>query len=611
MCGIVGYIGRDKAVEILIDGLKRLEYRGYDSAGIAIQNGTGIELYKIKGKIRDLEQIIPRDRNSVMKGIGHTRWATHGPPSTRNAHPHFVGGVAVVHNGIIENYRELKRELIELGVKFQSDTDTEVVPHLISYYLRLGLNEKEAILKAINQLNGSFALGIMIEASPERLFAVRNGSPLVVGLGEKEYFFASDIPALLPYTNRFIFLDDGCFCCLHKEGIEIEHINNGQCRRLQVESLVKEIDWSPSMAEKEGYEHFMLKEIYEQPRAVRDTINEWIDDPQKLLDELELSTKDVIDLNRLHIVACGTSYHAALVGRYIIETLSRIPVDVEIASEYRYRNPIIEKGTLFISITQSGETADTLAAQKEAKKHGAKTLTICNVVGSTASREADAVLYTRAGPEIGVASTKAFTAQLAALALLGLCLGVKKKRLTNGEVVTLKQQLKKVPMLIEKALNKDSYIKTVAKRFMYAKDFLYLGRGINYPIALEGALKLKEISYIHAEGYPAGEMKHGPIALIEESVPSVFVAPVDDLFSKTLSNIEEVKARNGQVIAITDEKNYVRDKVDVIIDVPSVHPLFAPIVNVVPLQLLAYHIAVLRGCNVDQPRNLAKSVTVE
>ncbi len=498
MCGIVGYIGRTQAIDILIDGLKRLEYRGYDSAGIAIQNGSGIELYKIKGKINDLEQIIPRDRNGVVKGIGHTRWATHGQPSTRNAHPHFVDGVAVVHNGIIENYRELKRELINQGVKFQSDTDTEVVPHLISYYLKAGFSEREAILKAINQLNGSYALGIMIESSPERLYAVRNGSPLVIGLGENEYFFASDIPALLPYTNRFIFLDDGSFCCLHKEGIELEKVNNGECRRLEIDSLVKEIDWSPSMAEKEGYEHFMLKEIYEQPRAVRDTINEWIDDPLRLLDELGISTKDIIELNRLHIVACGTSYHAALVGKYIIETLTRIPVDVDIASEYRYRNPIIEKGTLFISITQSGETADTLAAQKEAKRHGARTLTICNVVGSTAAREADAVLYTRAGPEIGVASTKAFTSQLAAISLLGLCLGIKKKRLTNGEVGTLKQQLKKVPELIEKALKKDDEIKAIAKKFMYAKDFLYLGRGINYPIALEGALKLKEISYIHA-----------------------------------------------------------------------------------------------------------------
>ncbi len=611
MCGIVGYIGREKAVEVLIDGLKRLEYRGYDSAGIAVQNGNGIELYKIKGKIKDLQEIVPLGVGNIVKGIGHTRWATHGPPSTRNAHPHFVDGVAVVHNGIIENYRELRSFLISKDVMFLSDTDTEVVPHLISYYLKQGLEEKDAILKTLKQLKGSYALGIMIESSKDRLYAVRNGSPLVVGIGEGEYFFASDIPALLPYTNRVVFLEDCHFCCISSDGIEIEYIEDDFCHKVDIQRLIKEIDWSPSMAEKEGYEHFMLKEIYEQPRAVRDTINEWIDDPLVLLEDLGITTKQMLQINRLHIVACGTSYHAALVGKYIIEKLSRIPVDVDIASEYRYRKPIIEKGTLFISITQSGETADTLAAQREAHCHGARTLTICNVVGSTASREADAVLYTRAGPEIGVASTKAFTSQLAALSLLGVALGIKKKRLTNGEVSTLKLQLKKVPELIEKALSIDGHIKEISHSLMYAKDFLYLGRGINYPIALEGALKLKEISYIHAEGYPSGEMKHGPIALVEEGVPSVFIAPVDELFSKTLSNMEEVKARGGRIIAVTDEPDYVKDKVDDVIKVPSTHPLFAPIVHVVPLQLLAYHIAVLRGCNVDQPRNLAKSVTVE
>ena len=611
MCGIVGYMGKERAVDVLIEGLKKLEYRGYDSSGIAIQNGSGIELYKTKGKIRDLETIIPAGIGSVSKGIGHTRWATHGAPSTRNAHPHYIDGVAVVHNGIIENYREIRSFLEKEGVRFLSDTDTEVVPHLISYYLKQGYEDKQAILRTLTHLRGSYALGIMIESSQDRLYAVRNGSPLVVGLSEEEYFFASDIPALLPYTRRFIFLEDCHFCSIGSGGVEIEYIGDGLCKKVDVEGLIKEIDWSPSMAEKGGYEHFMLKEIYEQPRAVRDTINEWIDDPLKLLEELGITTKQMLEFNRLHIVACGTSYHAALVGRYIIEKLSRIPVDVDIASEYRYREPIIERGTLFISITQSGETADTLAAQREAKAHGARTLTICNVVGSTASREADSVLYTRAGPEIGVASTKAFTAQLAALALLGVALGIKKKRLTNGEVSTLKLQLKKVPELIERALKADETIKEISRSLTYARDFLYLGRGINFPIALEGALKLKEISYIHAEGYPAGEMKHGPIALVEEGVPSVFVAPVDELFSKTLSNMEEVKARGGRIIAVTDEPQYVEDKVDDVIAVPSAHPLFAPIVHVVPLQLLAYHIAVMRGCNVDQPRNLAKSVTVE
>ncbi len=612
MCGIVGYIGKERAVDVLIDGLKRLEYRGYDSAGIAVQNGNGIELYKIKGKIRDLQEIIPaRANNNIIKGIGHTRWATHGPPSTRNAHPHFVDGVCVVHNGIIENYREIRHFLSEEGARFYSDTDTEVVPHLISYYLKQGLDEKEAILKTLRHLRGSYALGVMIEGSQDRLYAIRNGSPLVVGIGDGEYFFASDIPALLPYTNRFVFLEDCHFCCISAAGIDIEYIGDGLCHKVDIQGLIQEIDWSPSVAEKEGYEHFMLKEIYEQPRAVRDTINEWIDDPPGLLHELGITTKQMLEINRLHIVACGTSYHAALIGKYIIEKLSRIPVDVDIASEYRYREPIIERGTLFISITQSGETADTLAAQREAASHGARTLTICNVVGSTASREADSVLYTRAGPEIGVASTKAFTAQLAALSLLGVALGIKKKRLTNGEVSTLKLQLRKVPDLIEKALSVSSHIKEISRSLIYAKDFLYLGRGINYPIALEGALKLKEISYIHAEGYPAGEMKHGPIALVEEGVPSVFIAPVDELFNKTLSNMEEVKARGGRIIAVTDEPDYIEDKVDDVINVPSAHPLFAPIVHVIPLQLLAYHIAVMRGCNVDQPRNLAKSVTVE
>ena len=608
MCGIVGYIGKSEALPVLIEGLKRLEYRGYDSAGIAFQNGKGIEIYKTKGKIRDLVQIIPSQSN-VKVGLGHTRWATHGQPSTENAHPHYANGVAIVHNGIIENYREIRTRLMNNGHTFISETDTEVVPHLISCNLRKQQSPREAIFNALKTLKGSYALGILLEDEPDTLYAVRKGSPLVIGIGDGEYYFASDIPALLPYTRRFIFLEDGQICRLNISGVKLEYLE--ESRPIEIQSVVKEVDIPPSMAEKDGYDHFMLKEIFEQPRAVRDTVNEWIDNPLGLLEEFKLTRQDLVELRRLHIVACGTSYHAGLVGGYLIEKLTRIPVDVHIASEYRYKEPIIEKGTLFISITQSGETADTLAAQREAKRLGAKTITICNVVGSTSAREADAVLYTRAGPEIGVASTKAFTSQLAALSLLGVALGFVKGRLISEEIVTIKRQLSKIPMLIERVLKEDHYIRELASSLIYAKDFLYLGRGINYPIALEGALKLKEISYIHAEGYPAGEMKHGPIALIEDGLPVVVLAPVDELFKKTLSNIEEVIARGGRVIAVTDEPAYLKDKVQDVIKVPSTYPILSPLINVVPLQLLAYHIAVMKGCNVDQPRNLAKSVTVE
>lgn len=608
MCGIVGYIGNSEALPVLIEGLKRLEYRGYDSAGIAFQNGKGIEIYKTKGTIRALMQIIPSQSN-IRVGLGHTRWATHGQPSTENAHPHYVKGVAIVHNGIIENYREIRTRLMNIGHTFISETDTEVVPHLISCNLRKQQSPKEAICNTLKSLKGSYALGILIEEEPDTIYAVRNGSPLVIGIGEDEYYFASDIPALLPYTRRFIFLEDGQICRLKTSGFDIEYMENNET--IDLNSIVKEVDIPPSMAEKEGYDHFMLKEIFEQSRAVRDTVNEWIDDPLGLLDEFKLTKHDLVELRRLHIVACGTSYHAGLVGSYLIEKLTRIPVDVHIASEYRYKEPIIEKGTLFISITQSGETADTLAAQREAKRLGAQTITICNVVGSTSAREADAVLYTRAGPEIGVASTKAFTSQLAALSLLGLALGFVKGRLISEEIDTIKRQLSKIPLLIERVLSEDKAIRELASTLIYARDFLFLGRGINYPIALEGALKLKEISYIHAEGYPAGEMKHGPIALIEDGLPVVVIAPVDDLFKKTLSNIEEVIARGGRVIAVTDEPSCLKDKVQDVIKVPSTYPLLSPILNVVPLQLLAYHVAVLKGCNVDQPRNLAKSVTVE
>jgi glucosamine--fructose-6-phosphate aminotransferase (isomerizing) len=609
MCGIVGYIGHQNALPILIDGLKRLEYRGYDSSGIAYKNGKGIEIYKTKGRIRELEQILPFPYEHANVGIGHTRWATHGAPSTINAHPHYIDGVAVVHNGIIENYREIKSRLIAEGQTFSSETDTEVVPQLISWNMKRGRPLFESIVESISALKGSFALGIMSEDDPTTLYAVKKGSPLVVGYGEGEFFFASDIPAMLSHTKRFLFLDDGQICTITAAKVDIQYFGE-QGPAVKEQSIV-EVDWSPAMAEKNGYPHFMLKEIHEQRRAVEDTLKEWNESSGKLFEDLNLTLKNTFGLRRIHIAACGTSYHAALVGRYVIEELARIPVSVEIASEYRYMKPIIEHDTLFISITQSGETADTLAAQREAKCKGARTLTICNVVGSTASREADLVLYTRAGPEIGVASTKTFTSQMAALCLLAIGLALKRGRLMNGELKVLMSQLLKIPELIEKVLKRNSEMEALAATLINARDFLYIGRGINYPIALEGALKLKEISYIHAEGYPGGEMKHGSIALIDEGMPVVALAPMNSHFDKILSNIEEVRARGARVIAVTDEPEAISHKANDVVVVPSAHPLFSAFVTVVPLQLLAYHIAVLRGCDVDQPRNLAKSVTVE
>jgi glucosamine--fructose-6-phosphate aminotransferase (isomerizing) len=609
MCGIVGYIGHQNALPILIDGLKRLEYRGYDSSGIAFKNGNGIEIYKTKGRINDLERIVPLPYEHAYVGIGHTRWATHGAPSTANAHPHFTGGIAVVHNGIIENYREIKSRLIAQGQMFHSETDTEVVPQLISWNMKKGLPLYESIVESISALRGSFALGIMSESDPGTLYAAKKGSPLVIGYGEGEFFFASDIPAILSHTKRFLFLEDGQLCAITAAKVDIRCF--GQYKAALREPSIVEVDWTPAMAEKDGYDHFMLKEIHEQPRAIEDTLKEWNECSEQLFEDLNLNVRSTFGLRRIHIAACGTSYHAAVVGRYVIEELARIPVSVEIASEYRYMKPIIEHDTLFISITQSGETADTLAAQREAKNKEAKTLTICNVVGSTAAREADFVLYTRAGPEIGVASTKTFTSQMAALCLLAAGLSLKRGRLMNGELKIMMSQLLKIPELVEKAMKKDAAIEALAATLVDARDFLYLGRGINYPIALEGALKLKEISYVHAEGYPAGEMKHGSIALIDDGLPVVALAPMDSHFDKILSNIEEVRARGARVIAVTDEPEAISHKADDIIEVPSAHPLFSAFVTVVPLQLLAYYIGVLKGCDVDRPRNLAKSVTVE
>ncbi|HUL01177.1 MAG TPA: glutamine--fructose-6-phosphate transaminase (isomerizing) [Nitrospirota bacterium] len=609
MCGIVGYIGKTGSLQMLVDGLKRLEYRGYDSAGIAFLNGCGLEVCKTKGKLKDLQCMLPTPAPDCRVGLGHTRWATHGGPSTINAHPHRVEGIAVVHNGIIENYRELRSTLESEGHRFLSETDTEVVPQLISKHRKQGHPIREAIRMALSQLKGSYALGIISEDSPDVLYAVRKGSPLVLGLGKEDYYFASDIPAILPYTRKFIFLEDGQICTLTGDGVDIRLVESDTV--ISYKDKIVEIDWTPEMAEKDGHDHFMHKEIFEQPRAISHTIGERMNNPLSFLEELGIRMQRKSDVQKLHIVSCGTSYHAALVGKYMIENLARVPVNAEIASEYRYRNPIIDNSTLFVAITQSGETADTLAAQREAKRLGARTLTICNVVGSTSTREADAVLHTRSGPEIGVASTKTFTSQMAALCLLALGMGIKKGCLSESQGGSLKSYFAEVPALVQKTLQKDAEIKALAKTLIHAKDFLYLARGINFPLALEGALKLKEISYIHAEGYPAGEMKHGPIALIEKGLPVVVIATSNDLFEKIFSNIEEVKARGGRVIAVTDSPEALKGKADDIIEVPKTHPLFTPFINAIPLQLLAYHVGVLRNCDVDQPRNLAKSVTVE
>lgn len=609
MCGIIGYVGYRSALPVLFDGLKRLEYRGYDSAGIAFRNGKGIEIYKTKGKIAELEHIVPSPAPEANIGIGHTRWATHGEPSAVNAHPHRSDGVVVVHNGIIENYRALKADLAASGRQFSSDTDTEVIPHLISENMEKGLTLQEAIEDTISRLRGSFALGIMSDKFPDTLFAVKKGSPLVIGCGNGEFFFASDIPAMLPYTKKFIFLEDRQICSLKSGSLDLSL--SGRAERVAHEDSAVEVSWSPSMAEKNGFSHFMLKEIHEQPDAVLHTAREWDSSFERISEEINLTAKNAFGLRGLHIVACGSSFHAALVGKYIIESIVHIPVYVEIASEYRYREPMIEHDHLYVFITQSGETADTLAAQREAKSKGARTLSVCNVVGSASSREADCVLHTRAGPEIGVAATKTFTSQIAALCILACWLGIKKGRLNTKEAAAFQSQLMKMPELMDKILKHDQQIQDLASSLAGAKDALYMARGINYPIALEGALKLKEISYIHAEGYPGGEMKHGPIALIEQGLPVIVIAPLDLHFEKIFSNIKEVKARNGKILVVTDEAKHFFNEVDDIIEVPSTNPLLSPFINVIPLQLLAYYTGIRRGYDVDQPRNLAKCVTVE
>jgi glucosamine--fructose-6-phosphate aminotransferase (isomerizing) len=608
MCGIIGYIGKKNAISVVLDGLKRLEYRGYDSAGIAFFSETGIEVRRRKGKIKELARLLEPENVTSHLAIGHTRWATHGRPSEENAHPHRSRSIVLVHNGIIENYLQLKQTLIESGYQFTSETDTEVICHLIERNAKT-LALEDAVRETLREVKGAYALAVIKEDEPGKIVGVRKDCPLVVGLGAEEYFIASDVPAFLNFSRDVLFLDDEEIVVITDKGVELKGIDGAP-----IQKAVITVSWSPSMAEKGGYKHFMLKEINEQPRAIADTLRGRFnaETGNVYLEEFGLREKDLEDIEKIFIVACGTSYHAALIGKYMIESLVRIPVEVDIASEFRYRKPVIQSGGLFISITQSGETADTLAAQREAKRLGAKVLSICNVVGSTASREADAVFYTHSGPEIGVASTKAFTTQIVGLYLFTVAFGTVKGTISQDMSKELLRALLLLPGMVEKSLEMDERIRAVAREYFKAGGFLYLGRGMNYPIALEGALKLKEISYIHAEGYPAGEMKHGPIALIDEELPVVVLAPQDNLYEKIISNIQEVKSRGGKVIAITDDHdNEVRGTSDRHICVPVTNPYLTTVVLAVPVQLLAYHIGVLRGCDVDQPRNLAKSVTVE
>ncbi len=608
MCGIIGYIGNRNAVQIVIEGLKRLEYRGYDSAGIAFFSNGKIEVRRKTGKIKELSSMLEAENPESFTAIGHTRWATHGKPSEENAHPHRSDGIVLVHNGIIENYLDLKKQLIEKGYVFKSETDTEVLSHLINYYSKT-LSLEDAVRAALKEVKGAYAIAVINEKEPDKIVGVRKDSPLVAGISEGEYFLASDIPPFLNYTNKVAFLNDCEMVILSKDEAVFTDLE-GKI----LDKTIQTISWSPSMAEKGGFRHFMLKEIYEQPRAIADTLRGRFnaETGEVNLEEFAVTEGKLKNINKIFIVACGTSYHAALIGKYMIEELVRIPVEVDIASEFRYRKPIINKGDLMIVITQSGETADTLAAQREAKKLGATVLSICNVVGSTSSREADGVFYTHSGPEIGVASTKAFTTQIVGIYLFTIALGIIKEMISKQKAQDMLREILLLPGKVEETLQSDNQIKNIAREFFKVTDFLYLARGICFPVALEGALKLKEISYIHAEGYPAGEMKHGPIALIDEELPVVVLAPKDELQSKILSNIQEVKSRGGKIIAFTNSgTNDICSFSDRCIIVPETSTFLATIIFTVPMQLLAYHIAVLRGCDVDQPRNLAKSVTVE
>jgi len=620
MCGIVGYIGPKKVVPVIIEGLRKLEYRGYDSAGIAVVNGTGkIEIRRAPGKLKNLEEVLRESPIEGSYGIGHTRWATHGRPTEENAHPHrdCTGQYVVVHNGIIENYLELKEKLQREGHKFVTETDTEIVAHMVEKYAK-ELPFEDAVRKTLKDLRGIYSLVFLSAKDPQKLIAARIGPPSVIGLGDGEFFVASDIPALLEHTRKIFFLADGDVAVLTRDGVRVTDLDGKP-----VDRPAHQVTWDPIMAEKGGYKHFMQKEIFEQPRAVRDTLLGRIsqDTGKVFLDEMAITEKAFREFQNVRIVACGTSWHAGLAGKFMIERLARLPVEVDYGSEFRYRDPIIDSRTLTVCISQSGETADTLAAQREAKQKGSPSLAICNVKGSMITREAAGTILTHAGPEIGVASTKAFTAQLAALLLLASYLGQVREKLAPDAARKLMLEFTRIPHKMETILQKEEtgFYEGLARQYFRQSDFLYLGRGIHYPIALEGALKLKEISYIHAEGYPSGEMKHGPNALIDENLPVVVLATRDEsdpasmtLYEKSVSNIKEVKARDGIVISVvTSGDHLAREASDHIIELPAAPDLLSPMLEIIPLQLLAYYIAVRRGCDVDQPRNLAKSVTVE
>jgi glucosamine--fructose-6-phosphate aminotransferase (isomerizing) len=627
MCGIVGYVGSKEVVPVILEGLRRLEYRGYDSAGIAVGSAgqEKLEIRRAPGKLRNIEEMLREHPLHGSYGIGHTRWATHGRPTEENAHPHrdCTGRIVVVHNGIVENYLELKRELIASGHKFVTETDTEIIAHLIEEVMKRAEHAnapialEEGVRQAVKRLKGAFALGVLSSLEPDTIVAARQGPPVVLGIGDGEYFVASDVPGILHHTRNIAFLNDGEMAVLARDGVALKDFD-GEPRELKVQRIL----WDPIQAEKGGFKHFMLKEIWEQPRAIRDTCLGRIslDTGQVFLNEMSLSADELVRATSINIAACGTSWHAATAGKYMIERLARIPVEVDYASEFRYRDPIADPNALGLLITQSGETADTLAAQREMIALGSKTVAICNVVGAMITRDASGTIYTHAGPEIGVASTKAFTAQVTALFLFALHLAQVRKTIIPAQSLQLVEELSRIPAKIEEMIERISLrCERLAQLYCNARDFLYLGRGIHFPMALEGALKLKEISYIHAEGYPAGEMKHGPNALIDESLPVVVLATQDPedagsrlRYEKTLSNVQEVTARSGRVIAVAVEgQQEISEMVEHVITIPRAPELLLPLLEIVPLQLLAYHIAVRRGCDVDQPRNLAKSVTVE
>ncbi|HBT49613.1 MAG: Glutamine--fructose-6-phosphate aminotransferase [Caldanaerobacter subterraneus] len=608
MCGIVGYIGDKQATPILLDGLTRLEYRGYDSAGIAILHNGNINIKKAKGRLNVLRELVEKDHMEGTIGIGHTRWATHGEPSDTNSHPHLSqsGLIAVVHNGIIENYLPLKKWLIEEGYNFISETDTEVVANLLEYYYNGDI--VEALRKVLDRIEGSYALGVLCKDNPDMIVAARKEAPLIVGIGNGENFIASDIPAILKYTRNVYFLDDHEIAIIKKDSVEFIDVFGRK-----IGKSLFEVKWDVEAAEKGGYEHFMIKEIHEQPAAIKDTLRgRIINDSQIVLDNINITKEDLEKIEKIFIVACGTAYHAGVVGKYVIESFARIPVEVDVASEFRYRNPIVNERILTIVISQSGETADTIAALKEAKRKGSRVIAITNVVGSSVSREADEVLYTWAGPEIAVASTKAYTTQLIALYLIALDFALKKGTMSSTKVVEIISELKKLPDKVQYLLDNKEVIQKFASEHYNVKDVFYIGRGLDYAVAMEGSLKLKEISYIHSEAYPAGELKHGTLALVEEGTLIIALATQDDLFEKMLSNIKEVKARGGYVVAFAKQGNLqLEGVVDKVIYIPDTLKELTPVLTVVPLQLLAYYMAVEKGCDVDKPRNLAKSVTVE